>query len=654
MHQWPLRLLTVGILAASSISSAPAALPPVPGGQIVELQNDWQGAVYTVLPTRKVFPGEALNQADLDRSCRRIYLAGAPGESEQLLLVFHPAQPAKGLRPEFANLQSGESSIDAENFRLAKVSNVTMPQISNWYGFNGNETGPVPDPVDWLARFDLEAGINNVLLLEVKIPRGTAPGSYTGEFSLKSAEAAFTLPVEVVVWPFAMPEKNTLATMACGVDIDTDPGVFDRFEGVVTHVKYGSNRLKVAVAPDKTTIKLNSSDYFSDLKKLHRQYGIEYFTLPPSLLGGSTGPSQNYLGAGIPVGSEAFEPLHRNFLKTMREAFSAADLGNHAFYYPMDEFPAQSAAVFARIAADAKQEYPAMPVMALTDRWHPELAASKNIDIWCVPWHFFVTRESDPAEWTGLRQQGLQLWSYMNSLYCINAAWNPKAMRFFPVMLARYDYTGALWWHMTAFENKDVRHEPAGLMNRSRQKYMYGSGYLFYPPETSGGAWGSSLRWENYVQGVEDYNLMQLLKTRWQAAEKVLGNSDEAFSADTALAMYATRLSNSFRAQNYYGDALYMNRFRQLLAHDIATLPERPYALVDFEPADTRDAETIHLRGIVEPGSTVTVNGKTPEIWNGGKTFTIEFPLRSGANDFDIAVTKDGKTKHIYREVCRR
>ncbi len=644
----------MGLLLAISETLGAAGLPEVPGGKIVELPCPGAGmAVYTALPTRKVFIGEELAKVDLDRQSRRIYLAGAPGETEQILLVFRSAVPQTGMKPEFAGLQAGEESIDPENFRLAQVGNVTMPGISNWYGFNGYETGAVPDPVDWKNSFDWAAGVNNVLLLEVRIPRTASPGNYHGELLFSNGANRLTLPMEVAVWPFTLPEKNTLSTMVCGVSL-AEPGPFARFQNIVTHVKYGSGRYAIRLNDDRSAAEFEDRGYLADLKTMREKYKIEQFALPPSLLGGSRAVSPNYLSSGIAVDSEKFSPLHRSFLQAMNKTLKQADLNKAAFYYPMDEFPAASAGAFARIAADAKAVAPDLPVMALTDRWWPELAASPNIDIWCVPWHFFVTKDSDPAEWAKLHQAGLQLWSYMNSLYCINATWNPRAMRFFPIVMARYNYTGALWWHVTYFEGKNVRQTPAGLMNKSKKKYMYGSGYLFYQPETAGGEWGSSLRWENYVQGVEDYNLMQLLKERWQAAQKALGNADEAFNADAALAMFASRLSSTFRAQNYYGDALYMNRFRQLLAQEIATLPESPQALVVFEPIDTRDADTLHLRGIIAPGTQVTVNGQKPEMWNHDQAFSIEMPLHSGANCFEIVVVQNGRTKRIYREVIRR
>ena len=516
----------------------------------------------------------------------------------------------------------------------------------NWYGFNGNEVGLVPDPVDWLSNFDLAANQNNTLLLEVRIPAQCPAGNYFGEISFQATGLSFNLPIEVEVWPIRLTEKPQLATVFCGPDIQTESGIHQLYKGVVTHEKYGSSGLKFNLSQDKKEISYDGKKYFSGLQKLHNDYAVNSFALPPSLLGGSSKLNQNYLSSGIPVDEEGFSQLHRTFLKTMRQQYINAGLLNNVFYYVMDEFPASSAGAFARIAADAKRSSE-MPVMALTHEWFPELAASKDIDIWCVPWHFFSTKDDDWSHWRELRRQGLELWSYMNSLYCINVSWNPKAMRLFPMVLARYDYSGSLWWHVAAFYGKNVRKEPWGLMNKEKQKFMYGSGYVFYAPEEDSGNWGSSLRWENYVQGTEDYKLLQVLKEKWKAAEASLDNKDAAFSAETALAMYVSQLASSFRAQTYFVDPLYINRFRQLLAKEIIALPQAPLVLVNFEPADTRDANSLHLRGLLEEGSEVTVNGNKVDMWGTGKVFTYEAELESGLNCFEIVVSKDGKSKKV-------
>ena len=80
-------------------------------------------------------------------------------------------------------------------------------------------------------------------------------------------------------------------------------------------------------------------------------------------------------------------------------------------------------------------------------------------------------------------------------------------------------------------------------------------------------------------------------------------------------------------------------------------MPQLPLSLVVVEPYYTVNSNSVAVKGVVENGSTVTVNGNLiTDISNNGE-FSTNVSLHYGLNLIKIEVTKGDKTKTVYREV---
>ena len=205
-------------------------------------------------------------------------------------------------------------------------------------------------------------------------------------------------------------------------------------------------------------------------------------------------------------------------------------------------------------------------------------------------------------------------------------------------------------------DKNDVWKEPVPMLRGPNSpERFYGSGYLFYPPRTENEHWSSSLRWENYVQGAEDYSLMMMLKERWENTRNALNVKSEDFDGFAALEMFWGMLGSSFRVQSYYAEPLYIDRFRQLLAHEISAHTAKPLALVDIQPVDAHALESIHVRCLAEKGCTFKINGEAPNwLASDGSSCSTELMLKPGYNLITVQITgKDGKVKNLYREVLK-
>lgn len=617
------------------------AMPPTT--KIIRLQSPGNVEMYATSPTMKILPDKAIATTLIDNSYGKIYLAGAPGESEQIQLVIKPIQNIQSLQLSFSHL-IGNQIINSTSWSFAKVENVMVPDISTHYGIRAYEVGMVPDPVvSTPSVISLRASNYNTILLKLNIPRELQAGKYTGTVTVNMDGTETVIPVELTAWDFEFPTDKQIETYICGVDMGVNAKVLDLIKGTATQVKYGSNKMIRGFPNNELAIM--TKYYTEDLKKLQETYGIKKVALPPNLLGQINTLSSQYLSRNVKVGSDEFYTLHERYLSLVRDSMRAVGLQNNIMYYPMDEFNPVLDQTFTAIARQSKEIYPEMEIMALSPYMNANVA--QYSDIWCIPWHFFSTLESDPINWKQYKANNLDLWTYMNSLYTINADWNPKGMRFFPIVASRYDHSGALWWAINSYGGQDVW-TTAGTAEGNK---LYGAGYLVYPPRTNETEWHSSLRWESYVQGTEDYRLMELLKERWNYTASQLNVNNEEFSSYAAMQMFGSMLSSSFRVQTYFADPLYIDRFRQIIASEISTLAQPLYSLITVSPYDARNSHTVTIKGIVEVGSEVSVNGVQITNISSDGHFSVNTPLHNGINLIKIDVKKDDKSKTFYREV---
>ena len=95
------------------------------------------------------------------------------------------------MKPKFAGLQAVKNPLIRKISGLLKsaTSHARHQQLVRVQRY---ETGAVPDPVDWKNSFDWAAGVNNVLLLEVRFTHGQ-PRNYHGELLFSNGANRLTL-----------------------------------------------------------------------------------------------------------------------------------------------------------------------------------------------------------------------------------------------------------------------------------------------------------------------------------------------------------------------------------------------------------------------------------------------------------------------------
>jgi len=153
----------------------------------------------------------------------RIRAAGNEAEAAQLVL--RPSAALRRLTVTPGDLRGpGQSALNAARIEVLRVAYVPVTQKTDATGV----VADWPDPLPPLRRpLDLEAGMNQPLWVRVKVPAGTAPGTYRGGLILKAEGYTAEVPLAVEVYGFDLPKR-----MTCQSAFGFDPGSAWQYQGV--------------------------------------------------------------------------------------------------------------------------------------------------------------------------------------------------------------------------------------------------------------------------------------------------------------------------------------------------------------------------------------------------------------------------------------
>ena len=658
--------------------SAHADLPDPQLMRPVVLREGTDLSVFARSTTQKVLPDEDLAEVVDLLPAEGIELAAARGEREQVQLVLRPSEDSTDLLVHFGRLQ-GPATIPPEAWDWRRVAYTHVRLGSYHYGLRTSESGMLPDPLEPPAPFDAPAGINTTLLLTIEVPRDAPPGEYSGSIALEGDDLqSLDIPISLTVWDITMPEEHLLHNFSSTVARD-ETAFRTLRELDLNTLKYGAFGITIDV-DDAGVMTLGFEEYDPAAEFLLDDLGFYTIGVPPTMPLTNRGPRDRYLSMDVAVGSDEFWPLFEQYMRGIGDHMRERGRADRVIWKIGDELPEEMFPLTAEMCRRAKEVWPELRILLTTNFMSDELAGP--LDIWCPGWHLFAVRPDEaPEQWRRRQAEGMEMWAYMNSAYMLNASWNPGALRICPTALAKYGFTGALWWSLRSYGGgygdeyegePDPWTEIRPLKSASRDKtyYDFGNGHMLYPPREHDPNWRSSLRWEAFRQGMDEYDLLMLLQDRTEAALEALGVAEDA-APDAGVAEWTAMLATGFRLQNYRADASWIHRFRQLLANEIEALGQEPRAIVWTEPqgallsprATIRPGvagevegaiEQARVRGCCAPDATVTVDGVPVEVTveGGHGAFRRDLALQPGRNLVEVVVKgEDGAESTFYREL---
>ncbi|MCG3212655.1 MAG: hypothetical protein FOGNACKC_06330 [Anaerolineae bacterium] len=187
-------------LGAATLTGSAGA--PEAGGYFHRVSGASTGslAVWAAPPVEKILKTNAAPVASAP-----LKISAAQDEFEPFQLVVR-APTSQSFAVNISNFSKGGDVIPAANVTLHRVDYVTLTQLSDASG----RLGDWPDPLYPLAlgsSVTFPANSNQPLWFTVHVPRTASPGLYSATVSIGAA----TIPVELEVWNFALPQEIHLA-----------------------------------------------------------------------------------------------------------------------------------------------------------------------------------------------------------------------------------------------------------------------------------------------------------------------------------------------------------------------------------------------------------------------------------------------------------
>lgn len=373
------------------------------------------------------------------------------------------------------------------------------------------------------APFDVSPGADQPVWVDVFVPRDAAPGIYKGSVIVTALnEKKITLPVQLTVWDFTLPET---------------PSMRANFGGFGNRVA-GAEKVK-AGSPEFRDLETR----YADALAMHRICPlIPNYLYPRVNSDGTIEPGETHAAlkqwmqrfhvTGFPLRLLGDDPCGKDrernltFLRATYRYLKENGWDKYAYIYVLDE--PNDAAAYEQVRQRSKLIHEAERGIKVlcTEQPTPQEPAwgtlVGSVDIWVPLWTLF---EEGPAD--ERLAAGEELWSYTALCQGGKNRDTPYWEIDFPLldyripawMSWRYGITGLLYWTTVYWQKAgDVWTNPATY---GEGRYAYnGEGSLFYPGAELGFSGPvASLRLKQIREGMEDYEYLKLLADSGQKAD---------------------------------------------------------------------------------------------------------------------------------------
>ncbi len=401
---------------------------------------------------------------------------------------------------------------------------------------------------------DLAPGRNQPLWVLVYVPKEARAGLYSGKVTITAEGYRAEVPLRLKVWDFALPERNNIET-AFGLS----PDLIYRYHQLKTEQErrsvlemylqsFAEHRISpynpVPLDPmvvrflpeaDPPRAEVDSARFEEAMARALEKYRFTNFMLPLQGMGGGSfhqrhEPMIGKYGENTPQ----YQAMFASYVKQVEERLRARGWLKMAYVYWFDE-PDTKDYEFVRKGMERIKRYaPGLQTM-LTEE--PNDALAGPIDIWCP-----VSFNYDHQQAEKRRAKGERIWWYIccgpKAPYCTLFIDHPATeLRVWLWQTWQRNISGILIWSAnywtsdTAFPDnpQNPYQDPMGYVSGYgtpkgvKQYWGNGDGRFIYPPEEAAipGRSGagpviappvSSIRWEMLREGIEDYEMLCLLR----------------------------------------------------------------------------------------------------------------------------------------------
>jgi hypothetical protein len=427
-------------------------------------------------------------------------LALAKNEYGAVQLVWHPFKPVQSLSytiNDFAH-QNGSFTIAAGNCSLRYAEFVLENEF--------------PDVLLPFSTLNLQVNQNNILWFTIRIPYNASEGLYEGSVTFTFVGGVETIKFQITVWNFTIPEMRHLRTNIGGYS--TDP------ERINTYVDHRINDYGVEISRADTLTQLNTIPQYTCYLDTSFDTWTFNWTWWDAQVQAKLDRGMNAFSLLYPLSFPRDPPIEdatwmlrlKNWLRDVADHLEPKGWLNYSYFYFIDEFQMfipegyTQAEYFARLKvllSEMKNATSKIKIMATAP---PIAELEEYIDIFCP-----ISNDRNKVKWDELLSKDYEFWFYS----CVGpmAPW-PNAHlynRLYEIRIEMwqvwlYNIHGFLFWSSTAYY-----HGHYGLGYNG-----YGDGWFIYE-------WNAtlydSIRWENFLEGQEDYEYLWLLNATLQYLE---------------------------------------------------------------------------------------------------------------------------------------
>ena len=434
------------------------------------------------------------------------------------------------------------TSIPRSTMRWWQVGYVYCKHTTQYADSGG---GWRPDPLlnpSSSNDIQLETGVTTPIWVSLRVPYGTAPGTYRGTMTLTISgqepevdTLTKQVPVEATVWDIDLPQLKDAKF----------PAIFSFNTGAI-HPVYGTAYEQV------------KQKFYSLFLEQRVGGSCLYISKPTNIQdaaflarGGATWI--NLVDAAFVAGLDSScsnfkDTMVQKVLDVLTPAvaeYQSKGLLENMFVYGFDEVPESCEQSIRKIFGAIKERWPSLRTVAALN-WYGGLPADLPLDVWVIQYHHFNPYTA--AVWTG---SGKQQWWY----HCIVPN-QPQYLNTFierPLMETRllfwyacsHNVGGWLYYSTVKWKRRPSSNEPISRIDGTSRtnfdpanyiwtdNFANGDGNFVYPGEDGP---VPSVRLHNLRDGFEDAELLHMLNA--EEAKKLvepLVQSPTRFSLDSKL-----------------------------------------------------------------------------------------------------------------------
>ena len=466
--------------------------------------------LWTETPMKRVYPGTLAPST----SSPSVKLEMAANERESFQLVLNPQASARLEAVTFSDFVSDAgAAIPANNAQAWRLGYET---VADTKATLGGMTRFADRMIPIGRGTELPAGENTVLHCTVFAPPGTRAGLYRANAALVVDGSRIDVPVELRVWNVELPRETSYVghMLIWSSPYKKREQVLRRFAecGMMGTVYNGGGAPQIKECFDGKTLRM--PDGFALAEKSVMELGAPYFQVPWGFMGAWNWNTNKtvFLGLNLKLDSREFDETFENYLVELGGQLGRRGILDRSVIYMWDEMTEGHYPAMRKTTDMVRRFAPGLKVLTVSAP-DPEVLANNDIIVAAHPAHWWNDEAREVVR--KANSDGKKIWMYANSV-----TFGTTSRAIIPRLTA---------WLCRSHGMCGYLHWSCDYNWKANDFAKNGKEWLLYPAEDEP---VYSVRMEYFRDGVEDFNLMELVKKLPEKERRRVERSIAEISSD--------------------------------------------------------------------------------------------------------------------------